>query len=133
MKKMSYFFVFGFVATIIFHQSALALLFLLGKFPSLPWNMSGVAPLGVPQVISLSFFGGLWGIPLGLLSEKLSGSKYWLMSLGFGAVFPTAVAMLVVFPMKGIPVGIEKVIGGLYVNAVWGLGFAIQHKLFCKK
>lgn len=133
MKKIICYFIFGFIATIIFHQSGLALLYFMGKFPALPWNMNPVPPLGVPQVVSLAFFGGLWGIPLGLLVENKKGSKFWLTNILFGAVFPTAVALLIVFPIKGIPVGIATIIGGLYVNGLWGAGFALQFKLFFKK
>lgn len=132
MKKLSIYFIFGFVATILFHQAALYILFLLGKIPAMPWNFSPVAPFGIPKVISLSFFGGLWGIPLGIILDKLHGAKFWLTSIVFGSVFPTAVAMLVVFPMKEIPVVGAMVVGGLIVNAAWGLGVSIQQKVFLK-
>ncbi len=132
MKKYALYFIFGFMATIVFHQLALYVLFLLGKVPAMPWNFSGVPPMGVPKVISLSFFGGLWGIPLGIILDKLSSAKFWITSIVFGAIFPTAVAMLVVFPMKGIPVGNQTIIGGLIVNAAWGLGVGIQQKVILK-
>lgn len=98
----------------------------------MPWDFSPVAPLGVPKVISLSFFGGLWGIPLGLILEKLHGAKYWIAATVFGAIFPTAVAMLVVFPLKGITVVMKMVIIGLIVNAAWGIGVAVQKKIILK-
>ncbi len=132
MKKLSFYFIFGFVATIVFHQATLYIFFLAGKIPAMPWDFSPVSPLGVPKVISLSFFGGLWGIPLGIILEKLVGVKYWIASALLGAIFPTAVAMLVVFPIKGIPVGIQMIIGGLIVNAAWGLGVGLQKKIILK-
>ena len=51
----------GFLATLIFHQGVLALFWLGGMIPAFPWNMNPVPPLGVPQVISLAFWGGVWG------------------------------------------------------------------------
>jgi len=38
---------------------------------------------------------------------------------------PTAVAMLVVFPLKGFDVNTTIVIGGLIVNAAWGIGVVL--------
>ena len=132
MKKLSFYFIFGFVATIVFHQVTLYVFFLAGKIPAMPWDFSPVAPFGVPKVISLSFFGGLWGIPLGIILEKIQGAKFWLAGLVLGSIFPTAVAMLVVFPLKGITVVTKMVIVGLIVNAAWGLGVAAQKKIFLK-
>lgn len=132
MKKISFYFIFGFIATIVFHQASLYLLFLAGQIPAMPWDFSPVAPLGTPKVISLSFFGGLWGIPLGVILEKLHGAKYWIAATVLGAIFPTAVAMLVVFPLKGITVVMKMVIIGLIVNAAWGIGVAVQKKIILK-
>ena len=55
-------FIAGFVATLIFHQIGLLLLHFVGMTPNMPYNMNSVPPFGVPQFISLSFWGGVWGI-----------------------------------------------------------------------
>ena len=52
----------GFLATVIFHQLALVLLWSLGIAPFPPFQMAGTAPFGVPALISLAFWGGVWGI-----------------------------------------------------------------------
>ena len=51
--------------------------------------------------------------------------KFWLSAMVIGAIGPTLVAMLLVFPMKGLDVNATKVVGGLIVNAAWGLGLAV--------
>jgi len=55
-------FLSGFLATLVFHQGLFTLFWLAGVVPMGPYNFSSVPPLGVPAVISLSFFGGFWGI-----------------------------------------------------------------------
>ncbi len=118
-------FVSGFLATLIFHQGLFAVFYLAGMVPSAPFNMAAVPPLGVPSVISLAFFGGLWGMVLWVLLGRLVGFKFWLGNVVVGAIGPTAVAMLVVFPMKGLAVSASTWVGGLMLNGFWGLGVAL--------
>ena len=121
-------FVAGFLATLTFHQGMLAILHLLGPAPA-PYNLTPVGPLGVPAVISLAFFGGLWAIPLRWLVRGRQGASYWATAVVFGALAPSAVALLVVMPLKGLGVagGYDPriVVGALLVNAAWGLGTAV--------
>ncbi|WP_417532244.1 hypothetical protein [Marinobacter lipolyticus] len=126
-------FVSGFVATLIFHQGLFALFYLGGLVPMAPFNMTPVPPLGVPAVVSLAFFGGLWGIVLWALLGRLVGMKFWLGHVIVGAVGPTAVAMLLVFPLKGLDVSAQTWVGGLLLNAFWGLGVAIFMHLFQRR
>ena len=115
----------GFIATLLFHQGVLALFWLVGLIPAFPWNMTPVPPLGVPQVISLAFWGGVWGLPVWWIIRRWQSMKFWLSAIVIGAIGPTLVAMLLVFPMKGLDVNATKVVGGLIVNAAWGLGLAV--------
>jgi hypothetical protein len=120
-------FVAGFLAVLLFHQVAALLLWLGGLSPAAPYAMRGVPPLGVPRVISSSFWGGLWGILLTwLLVRRRGGMPDWLFGLIFGALGPTLVAWFVVAPLKGLPaaagwhpLGMAR---GLIVNGAWGLG-----------
>ncbi|WP_375193445.1 hypothetical protein [Marinobacter sp.] len=115
----------GFLATLVFHQGLFALFWLAGVVPAAPFNLSPVPPLGVPQVVSLAFFGGLWGMVLWLLLGRLAGVTFWLGHVIVGAIGPTVVAMLVVFPMKGLDVSAQTWVGGLILNGFWGLGVAV--------
>lgn len=118
-------FVSGFLATLIFHQGLFGLFYLAGVVPAAPFNMTPVPPLGVPAVLSLAFFGGLWGIVLWAILGRLRGISYWLGHVIVGAVGPTAVAMLVVFPAKDLDVSAQTWVGGLILNGFWGLGVAL--------
>lgn len=119
-------FVCGFLSTLIFHQGGVFLLWLLEVIPFAPWDFSANAQ-GMPKVLSLAFFGGLWGIPSLFLAQKLRG-YFWSSQIIFGAIMPTAVAMLVVFPLKGLEVSASIVVGGLILNGLWGLGVALGIK-----
>lgn len=118
-------FISGLLATLIFHQGLFAAFYLAGIVPSAPFSLTSVPPLGVPSVLSLAFFGGLWGILLWLVLGRLNGLAFWLGNVIAGAIGPTAVAMLVVFPMKGIEVSAQTWTGGLVLNGFWGLGVAL--------
>ncbi|PHQ26204.1 hypothetical protein CLH62_00960 [Marinobacter guineae] len=126
-------FVSGFLATLVFHQGLFALFWLGGVVPMAPFNLSPVPPLGVPAVVSLAFFGGLWGMVLWLILGRLAGVKFWLGHVIVGAIGPTAVAMLVVFPLKGLDVSAQTWVGGLLLNGFWGLGVAVIMRLMGAK
>ena len=123
----------GLLATLIFHQAAVALLWWLGMAPFPPYKTGATAPLGVPAVISLAFWGGVWGLPFGLAQRRFPrGLAYWLTSLVFGAVLPSLVALLMVVPLKGGAVGAGWQPGiwafaGL-VNGAWGLGTGLLYR-----
>jgi hypothetical protein len=118
-------FVAGFLATLIFHQGMLALLHVLGPAPA-PFNMTPTGPLGVPAVLSLAFFGGLWGMFLWRVLCGTRGARYWIRAIVVGALAPSAFAWFVVMPLKGFGVagGFDPkiIVGALLVNAAWGLG-----------
>ena len=126
-------FIAGFLSTLIFHQGVIALFHVLGAYPHAPFSMAGTHPFGVPQVISLAFFGGLWGVVLWPLIRKAGGAQLWARALVLGAIAPTVVAFCIVFPMKGMAFAAgwdpKMWIGGLIVNGAWGLGLALIMRL----
>lgn len=121
------------VAVLVFHQFALWVLHLLG-IAGPPYNLAATKPLGVPVVLSLAFWGGLWGIPLAWLLRGRSGGAYWTVALVFGAVLPTLGAWFVVPLIKGLPTVLQQPLGtrlivGPVVNGAWGIGTALLLKL----
>lgn len=123
----------GFLSTLGFHQGLFALLHALGVVPMAAWSMAPTAPLGVPQVFSLAFWGGVWAVALGALLRRARGARWWLGWIVLGALGPTVVALLVVFPLKqggfGAATDPKLWVGGLLLNAAWGLGCAVLLKL----
>lgn len=122
-------FVAGFLSTLTFHQAVIWVFFTMGVFSRAPWNMDAVPPLGVPAVVSLAFWGGVWGIPIWYLMRHATNAAYWTRAIVFGAIGPTVVAILVVARIKSgdfsAASNLQFWIGGLIVNGVWGLGLAL--------
>ena len=123
-------FLAGFFATLIFHQLAVAFLWSLHFAPGPAYQMTPRPPLGVPAVFSLAFWGGIWGILFAYLSPFFGkGAGYWVKALLFGGIFPSLVALLLVVPLKGGPIGAGWQIRiwcfAFIVNACWGVGTAL--------
>jgi hypothetical protein len=126
-------FLAGFASTLLFHQGLIAFLHAFGFIPRVPYSFAPTMPFHVPQVISLAFWGGVWGIPLWLAIRRKGSVKYWFTALVFGALFPSIVAWFVVFPLKGLPVAggwkPSGILVGLLVNGAWGIGVALLMKM----
>jgi len=126
-------FIAGFVSTLVFHQGVLALLHLTGVVSRAPYDLGRVPPLGIPAVISLAFWGGVWGAAIWPLLKNVAGPAYWLRALVIGAVGPSAVALFMVMPLKGMPMAggwdPKLIVGALILNGAWGLGMALLLRL----
>ena len=129
-------FIAGFVSTLVFHQGALAVLYAAGWSPKAPFAMTATAPFHVPAVISLAFWGGVWGVALWLAIGGAADIRYWVLAVILGALGPSIVALFIVFPLKGMPMAggwDPKIIGGaLILNGVWGLGVALLMRLMAR-
>jgi len=127
-------FISGFVAVLVFHQAALGILHELQMSPRPPFSFAATHPFGIPQIWSLAFWGGVWGIVLAAALARLDGARLLVAALVFGAVFPTLVAWFIVAPLKGQPVAAgwapHAMLIGPIVNAAWGLGTGIGLVLF---
>lgn len=128
-------FIAGFLAVPIFHQGLYALLYAGGVIPraqppapsNAPWDMTRVPPLGVPRIVSSSFWGGVWAIALWPLLSPLSGSAYWWAWFVVGGVALTLVFFFVVLPAKGqkMPFNLPRFLVGFALNGLWGIGTAL--------
>ena len=129
-------FIAGFVSTLLFHQGALALLYAAGLSPKAPYAMAATAPFHVPAVISLAFWGGVWGIALWLAIRGAPELRYWTLATILGALGPSIVALFIVFPLKGLPVAggwdPKIIIGALILNGAWGAGVAVLMRLMAR-
>jgi hypothetical protein len=126
-------FIAGFVSTLVFHQGVLALFYLAGAFPRAPYYLGGVPPLGIPAVISLAFWGGVWGVAIWPLLKDAAGAAYWGRAVVIGAIGPSAIALFLVFPLKSMPIAggwdPKIIIGALILNGAWGFGMALLLRL----
>jgi hypothetical protein len=93
------------------------------------WSMTPpVPPFGVPRVINLAFWGGVWGAALALLFRKLEGGAYWLAWFLAGAIAVAGTAIFIVPVIKGLPIRAltPRSLGvSAFLNGMWGLGAAL--------
>ena len=127
----------GFTATIFGHQPVLALLHAADFTTRGAYDMAPAPPFGIPSVISLAFWGGIWGIiMIPAIARIRSEGAYFLTAAIFGAILPTLVAAVVSAPLHGKPIPKATsglLITGLSVNAAWGIGTAIFFRLFARR
>jgi hypothetical protein len=122
----------GFLSTLIFHQGLFAIFYLLSVIPKAPYNLEPTQPFGVPSVISLAFFGGLWGVLIWKFIAQLPRNSQIQRAIIYGAIGPTLIALVVVMPIKGVVFNPILIPFGLLLNGAWGLGlwiFMIYPKL----
>ena len=123
-------FIAGFIAVLVFHQGVWAMFAAAGKTPRPAWDMTRGGPLGVPAVLNAAFWGGVWGIVMSMLVlPAFSPTLYWPVCVLGGGVLTSLVALLVVFPAKGLKfaAGWNPAIWifALLVNCAWGFGFGL--------
>jgi hypothetical protein len=123
-------FIAGALAVVTFHQGAVALLNALGAMSNNVYSMRPVPPLGVPQVVSQAFWGGVWGIAFAAMAPRLrSGASYWLAALILGALVLPLVGWFIVAPLKGQPVAAgwvpSRMLLSVLINGAWGVGTAV--------
>ena len=134
--------VFGFIAAslsvLIFHQAmweALHLLALPGLGMPAPYPIEPTAPLGVPRILSLCFWGGLYGIVFGLVLPRLT-APLWLCGLGLG-IIAALVGLLVVPAIKGLPIGggwvVLNWVRSFLINGSWGIGVGLILPLLLRR
>ena len=136
MRRLLLAFISGFIATLSFHQAALWALKTMALAPRAPWNMTPVPPFGVPSVVSLAFWGGVWGALMIPVIDKKRGGAFYAAATIFGAVLPTLIAWFLVAPLKGQPVAggwkPNAMMIGPIVNAAWGFGTAVIYRLLAR-
>ena len=129
--KWLYWFLAGALAVPLAHHLVLYALYAAGLAPYRPYSLAPTKPLGVPQVISLSFWGGVWGLVLGAVLLRVDTPRmWWIAAIVFGAIAPTIVAGIIV-RLKGTgpkPTPTLALVG-LLVNGAWGLGTAVVYWL----
>jgi hypothetical protein len=121
----------GFVAAAIsvltFHQGMIAALHSLGWTQFAPYPLRPVRPWGVPLIVDLCFWGGLYGAIFGLLVPRFT-LPLSLCGLILG-IIASLVGMFVVASIKGVPIANGwhpwPIARSLLINGFWGLGVGV--------
>jgi hypothetical protein len=125
-------FIAGAIGVLVFHQGLILVLHVFGAMPFTPYSLKPTAPFGMPQVMSLAFFGGLWGIALILIMVRVPGADRLWLALLFGGILPPLAAAFIVTPLKGGNIADwfewRHILFGFLINGVWGLGTALAYR-----
>jgi hypothetical protein len=117
-------FVAGALSVLVFHQGMVSLIHGIGLAPQPPFRITPVPPFGVPLVVSLCFWGGLYGALFGAVISRIK-VPFLIGGLVLG-LLAVAVAWFVVAPLKGqaVAAGFQAwpMMRSLLVNLTWGLG-----------
>jgi hypothetical protein len=92
-----------------------------------PFPIDPVPPFGVPRLLSLCFWGGVWGALFGVVWRGRRDSMWWAgIILGFCAALT---GLFIVAAIKGLPIGGNWQVGNwvksLTINGTWGLGVGL--------
>ncbi len=122
-------FVAGVLGVLVFHQGMVGLLHLLGALPNPPFQLRPVGPLGVPQLVSACFWGGLWGIVTAAIVAARPGWSPVLVGLAVGAVACVLVGFTVVAGLRGQPLmgamDPNRWWRSVAINGTFGLGVGV--------
>lgn len=134
-------FICGALAVVVFHQGTLYVLyhqFALIKLLGVPdafrpgsagFSIRPVPPFGVPQVLSLAFWGGLWGVVLAALIRWAR-----MPDLLTGFVLGAVVGFTLVAQLRGVPMwaGGNTIVWAreALVNGAFGWGAAFLMRPF---
>ncbi len=115
------------IAVLTFHQGLIAVMHEVGWVRFVAYRTTPVPPFGIPAIVSLCFWGGLYGAVFGLAMPRFTW-PLWLCGMILG-VIAVVVGWFVVLPLKGLPVGGGWVpinmLRSLVINGFWGVGVGV--------
>src|ERR1700761_4156766 len=114
----------GAISVLVFHQTTLQLFFWLGLAPQAAFRVAVVPPFNAPLVLSITFWGAVYGGLFGFLTPYLPRSV--ALKASVAAVFALLMSWFVVRPLAGHPVAFGWQHAAMLRSAVacsmWGLG-----------
>ncbi len=118
------------IAVLAFHQVVVLLLGQFGVIPARPYSFAPVAPFGVPAIVNLMFWGGLWGVLFAAIVDRLP--RDWPLALKgfvFGLAGPLMANWFIVSLVKVQPVAAGfvplRMLAGVLIVGAFGIGVAL--------
>jgi len=117
----------GALAVLLFHQGSLQILYWAGLAPQAAFRLAHVPPLNMPMVVSLTFWGAVYGGVFSVLKAYLPGRLYWYGPLL--GVFALLMSWFVFLPLKGLPIAFGGASGPILRSTMayllWGIGVTL--------
>jgi hypothetical protein len=117
-------FIAGCVAVLTFHQATIWILGSLGIIPGRPFPMAPRPPFGLPTIVHLAFWGGVWGVVIAVAIARIKERSSRLIAATLiDAIGCSLVGWFVVAPLRGVPgPQLATMWRGLLINGVFGFG-----------
>jgi hypothetical protein len=117
----------GAVSVLLFHQTTLQILFWLGLAPMAAFRVAHVAPFNMPMVVSITFWGAVYGGIFAALTSRLRKPLWWFgWPLGICAML---IGWFVFQPLKGQPIAFGGQTGPMLrtflAYSLWGIGVTL--------
>ena len=117
----------GAIAVLVFHQGLAEVFDIVGIGSLRAFRIAPTWPFGIPSIVSLSFWGAMYGVLFSLLRPRFR-RPLWHMGLLFG-LLAGLVTLFVVLPLKGHGVAFGgatwPIARTLLLNLSWGLGLSV--------
>jgi hypothetical protein len=117
----------GAIAVLVFHQTTLQLFFWLGLAPQAAFRVAVVPPFNAPMVVSVTFWGAVYGGVFGLLGPRLP--RLFPAKAVLAGLFAVLMSWFVVRPLAGheIAFGWEPaaMLRSATACVMWGIGLAL--------
>jgi hypothetical protein len=114
----------GALSMLLFHQTTLQILYWIGATTHPAFRLSVVPPFNVPMIVSITFWGAIFGATVSLLMPRFLGS--WLVRAVVAGLFALMMTWFVVRPLAGHPIAFgwqtRPMLLSLIANLMWGFG-----------
>ncbi len=114
----------GAIAALVFHQGLAEIFDQIGIGRNAAFRLAATWPFGVPAVVSLSFWGAMYGVVFALLMPRFR-RPLWQFGIAMG-LLAGCMTLFVVLPLKGMPVAhgwaMWPIARTLILTMSWGLG-----------
>jgi hypothetical protein len=114
----------GAIAALVFHQGLAGIFDVAGIGKMVAFRVQPTWPFGIPALVSLSFWGAMYGVVLALRMPRFR-RPLWQVGIALGLI-AGLVTLFVVLPLKGFPVAhgwaVWPIARTLILTMSWGMG-----------
>lgn len=121
----------GAIAVLVFHQGLAEIFDLAGIGRQLAFRLQPTWPFGIPALVSLSFWGAMYGVVFALLQPRFR-RPLWQAGIAMGLI-AGVLTLFVALPLKGTLIAhggaVWPIARTLLLTSFWGLGVGLLLRL----
>ena len=121
----------GALAILVFHQTTLQIFFWLGFSPQAAFRIAQVPPFNAPLVVSITFWGAVYGGLLGLVLPWIPGPLF--AKTAMAGVCATGLAWFLFLPLMGHSAAFGwqtgPILRSFAAYQMWGIGISLLFTL----